>query len=99
MNGDAPIKHSDSDPLGTDDFARRLVGGPENPAVLRIKRGARRVDTYETIAVRTVNGFLAEAESFAALVRGGTWNGISERESIDVAVMLDALRAVVHHTR
>lgn len=73
--------------------------GAENPAVLRIKRGAGRVDAYETIAVRSVNGFLAEAESFAGLVRGGAWNGISERESIDVAVMLDALRALVHAAR
>ncbi len=70
--------------------------GPDNPAVLRIKRGAGRVDAYETIAVPHVNGFLAEAESFARLVRGGAWNGITERESIDVAEMLDALRALVH---
>ena len=72
---------------------------PENPAVLRIKLGSGRVDAYEEIAVPHVNGFLAEAESFAALVRGGAWNGITERESIDVAEMLDALRALVHTQR
>ncbi len=73
--------------------------GPENPAVLRLKRGAGRVDAYETIPVDNVNGFLAEAESFAALVRGGAWNGISERESIDVMTMLDELRALVQVAR
>jgi xylose dehydrogenase (NAD/NADP) len=73
--------------------------GPDAPAVLRIKRGAGRVDRYEEIAVPWVNGFRAEAESFAALVRGGTWNGITEQESIDVMIMLDVLRAAVQRQR
>ncbi len=73
--------------------------GPDTPAVLRIKRGAGRVDRYEDISVPWVNGFLAEAESFADLVRAGRWNGITAQESIDVMVMLDALRAEVQTRR
>lgn len=63
--------------------------------VIRIKRGVGRRDAYEEIEVPRANGFRAEAESFAALVGGGRWNGISEAESVDVAVMLDELRARV----
>jgi hypothetical protein len=32
-------------------------------------------------------------------VRGGTWNGITEQESIDVMIMLDVLRAAVQRQR
>ncbi len=49
----------------------------------------------ETIEVPGMNGFRAEAESFADLVNGGDWNGISRDESLDVAAMLDAARAQV----
>jgi predicted dehydrogenase len=39
------------------------------------------------------NGFLAEAESFAALVQQGPthWNGASPQESIDIALTLEAI--------
>jgi xylose dehydrogenase (NAD/NADP) len=51
-------------------------------------RGARRV-----IHTEAVNGFQAEAESFAALVRGepNAWNGATEAESIDIMTIIDAL--------
>ncbi len=67
----------------------------DRPAVLLLKKGgaAWNMD-YETIAVPGVNGFLAEAESFARLVQGGAdfWTGVSPEESIDIALTLDAMR-------
>jgi D-xylose 1-dehydrogenase (NADP+, D-xylono-1,5-lactone-forming) len=51
-------------------------------------RGARRV-----IHTEAANGFQAEAESFAALVRGepNAWNGATQAESIDIMTLVDAL--------
>ena len=49
----------------------------------------------ETVRVEAMNGFRAEAEAFADYVAGQPWNGIPERESIDVAGMLDTLRTMV----
>ena len=63
--------------------------------VLRIRRGSDRHAPYETVPVAGVNGFRAEAESFAELISGGAWNGITEQESLDVALMLDAAREQV----
>ncbi len=63
--------------------------------VIRIRRGADRQAPMETIEVPGMNGFRAEAESFADLVHGGEWNGIPPEESLDVAAMLDAARAQV----
>ncbi len=63
--------------------------------VIRIRRGPDRLAPIESIEVPGVNGFRAEAESFADLVQGGAWNGIPEHESLDVASMLDAARAQV----
>ncbi len=63
--------------------------------VLRLRRGSDRRAPVEEIRVAPANGFRAEAESFADAVRGGRWSGITEVESIDVAVMLDAARAQV----
>lgn len=74
-------------------FANHSDQGPV--PVIRIKRGVDRRDPYDVIEVPRINGFRAEAESFAALVAGGAWNGITEAESVDVAVMLDALREQV----
>lgn len=65
------------------------------PPVLRIRRGSDRLAPYETVSVPGVNGFRAEAESFAELIVGGRWNGITEQESLDVAAMLDAARAQI----
>jgi predicted dehydrogenase len=46
------------------------------------------------IHTESANGFLAEAESFAAMVRQGAahWNGATRAESIDIMMTLDALR-------
>jgi predicted dehydrogenase len=51
-------------------------------------RGARRV-----IHTDAANGFQAEAEAFAALVRGepDAWNGATETESVDIMTIVDAL--------
>ncbi len=65
------------------------------PPVLRIRRGSDRLAPWEVLPVPGLNGFLAEAEAFADLIAGKPWTGISEAESLDVAVMLDALRAQV----
>ncbi|MCC7055270.1 MAG: Gfo/Idh/MocA family oxidoreductase [Gemmatimonadaceae bacterium] len=74
-------------------FANHSDLGP--PPVIRIRRGTGRRDAWEEIEVARMNGFRAEAEAFAGYVRGAEWNGISEAESLDVAAMLDGLRALV----
>ncbi len=66
------------------------------PPVIRIRRGTVRDAPFEELPSPAVNGFLAEADSFAELVSGGEWNGITEVESVDVAAMLDAARSQVH---
>ncbi|MEO5923508.1 MAG: Gfo/Idh/MocA family oxidoreductase [Bryobacteraceae bacterium] len=64
----------------------------ESPATLQIKRGARGT-RYETVEAPAMNGFLAEAESFCDLVRHGPafWNGVTNEESIDILLTLDAI--------
>jgi D-xylose 1-dehydrogenase (NADP+, D-xylono-1,5-lactone-forming) len=65
------------------------------PAEFLIKRGIPADREYEKIQVPALNGFLAEAESFAALVRGGNpsarWDGASPEESVDIVSTLEAL--------
>ncbi len=63
----------------------------DRPVVLQLKRGAE----IELLEVAPVDGFRAEAESFAAAVRGGmgAWTGATPAESIELAVTLDAIRA------
>lgn len=64
------------------------------PPLLHLRRGARMVSsTEEVIETPGVNGFRAEAEAFAQRVAHGTerWNGSSTQESIDTAVILDAI--------
>ena len=58
---------------------------------LRTGSGAQAVDGI--IETPPINGFLAEAESFERLVRGGPahWIGATPEESIDIAMMLEAL--------
>jgi D-xylose 1-dehydrogenase (NADP+, D-xylono-1,5-lactone-forming) len=62
----------------------------DTPPVLRLRRGVGRQAPVEEIAVPGVNGFLAEAEAFAAHVAGAPWTGISEAESLDMAELLAA---------
>ncbi len=67
----------------------------ELPPILLLRRGRERSGTMETVRVAAMNGFRAEADAFADYVAGQPWNGIPERESIDVAAMLETLRALV----
>lgn len=63
------------------------------PPVLDVKRG-RGWDAARTIVeTASTNGFLAEADAFAALVADGPagWQGTTEQESVDIARTLDAL--------
>jgi D-xylose 1-dehydrogenase (NADP+, D-xylono-1,5-lactone-forming) len=66
------------------------IGGP--PEIV-LRRGIAVTEPTETIVVPSGNGFLAEAESFAAAVRLGPshWNGASEAESIDIMATLEAI--------
>ncbi len=67
----------------------------ELPPILLLRRGRERSGIVETVRVAAMNGFRAEAEAFADYVAGQPWNGIPERESIDVAAILETLRAMV----
>jgi D-xylose 1-dehydrogenase (NADP+, D-xylono-1,5-lactone-forming) len=62
-----------------------------------IKRGAGA--EFEAVRTEALNGFLAEAESFARLVRGprntltavAPWDGPSPAESVDIVLTLEAI--------
>lgn len=62
---------------------------------LRIQRGAPGTTPFDTETLPAGDGFLAEAESFARLLRQGPgqWNGASEAESIDTVRALAAIAA------
>jgi predicted dehydrogenase len=62
------------------------------PTVL-LKRGISWTATFETLTMPVTNGLRAEAEDFARLLRSGwaDWPGATERESIDIALMLEAI--------
>jgi xylose dehydrogenase (NAD/NADP) len=68
------------------------------PAGFLLKRGTGWDSEYEQVQAPALNGFLAEAESFAALVRGATpgWQGPSPEESVDIVMTLEALLASAH---
>ena len=65
------------------------------PPVLQIRRGAPITTPFEQVPVPEGNGFRLEAESFARLVRGdrAAWTGATVQESIDIARIMDAIRA------
>jgi len=67
----------------------------EGPLTLRIKRGAPGTVPFETETVAGGDGFRAEGESFARMVRLGAaeWNGATEAESIDTVLTLQAIAA------
>jgi predicted dehydrogenase len=69
------------------------------PAILELKRGSGWDAKRESIVNATTNGFLAQAESFCDLVAHGwdRWTGVSEQESIDIAVTMEALAASARH--
>lgn len=68
------------------------MGGPP---LLQIRRGIPAAVPFEAVDVPDGNGFQLETESFARLVRGeaGAWSGATPEESIDIMLMLDAIRA------
>lgn len=74
------------------DYLNHLT--PAAPGVLDISRGGWDA-SHETRRFDPVDGFRAEAESFADLVRGDPagWTGIGEAESIEVMEMLEAIIA------
>ncbi len=63
------------------------------PPLLDVRRGTGWDAERETIELPSTNGFLAEAESFYDLVRHGwsRWVGATPDESIDIALILDAV--------
>lgn len=63
----------------------------DRPATLSIKRSVAWDAPTDTIETTPTNGFLAEAESFADFVAGGTWNGTTEAESVDTLRILEAI--------
>ncbi len=74
----------------------------DRPAEFLVKRGSGADEDFETVQAPALNGFRAEAESFAGLIRGtnvsetGTsaasrWDGPSPQESIDIALTLEAI--------
>jgi D-xylose 1-dehydrogenase (NADP+, D-xylono-1,5-lactone-forming) len=68
------------------------IGGPP---VLQIRASKLQTVPLAPTDVPSGNGFLLEADSFARLLREGDdrWTGASVQESIDIALMLDAIRA------
>jgi hypothetical protein len=60
---------------------------------LRLKRDRAVIAPVETIAVDALDGFRAEAVSFARAIRLGAaeWNGASEAESVDTMLALKAI--------
>lgn len=62
---------------------------------LRIRRGVPGTVPFETEELAAGDGFRAEAESFARMVREGAaaWNGASEAESVDTVRALEAIAA------
>ncbi|MEQ1614415.1 MAG: Gfo/Idh/MocA family oxidoreductase, partial [Hyphomicrobiaceae bacterium] len=65
------------------------IGGSAN---ITVRRGAFATDPAEIVSLPDGNGFLAEALSFARLVKDGPafWNGATAEESIDIALTLEA---------
>ncbi len=62
---------------------------------LRIKRGVAGAVPFETEETPGGDGFRAEAESFAQMIRLGPahWNGASEAETVDTVMALHAIAA------
>ena len=62
------------------------------PAEFLVKRGIPADKDFEAVETIALNGFRAEAESFAGLVRGdGRWEGATPEQSVDIAITLEAI--------
>jgi predicted dehydrogenase len=93
--------------FGTANHRHAFIGGDEGAIMttflnhappgetleLQVKRTKVSNTPFETLTVPGTNGFLAEAESFAALVRGQAdgWTGVTPEESIDIMLTIDAI--------
>jgi len=73
-------------------FLNHTLGPAQAVLQLRVGTGKDAVDSI--VATSAVNGFLAEAESFARLVEYGPaeWSGATPEESIDIMATLEAIR-------
>jgi xylose dehydrogenase (NAD/NADP) len=73
------------------------TAGPTQ-AVLQLRVGTDKDAIDSTVQTAAVNGFLAEAEVFARLVREGPaqWPGPTPEESIDIALTLEAIIKSAH---
>jgi D-xylose 1-dehydrogenase (NADP+, D-xylono-1,5-lactone-forming) len=67
--------------------------GPANPPIMHLRRGKGWDAPNEVLEVPATNGFLAEAESFARLLRQGPayWTGASPDESVDIMLTIEAI--------
>ena len=74
------------------DYLNHLTA--DEPGILEVRRGGWE-QTVEHKAFGASSGFLAEAESFADLVRTGSsaWSGMTRTESLDVMRILEAIIA------
>lgn len=70
------------------------LGGP---ASIELRRGVPADALHETLVTETVNGFKAEAESFARLISEGeaAWTGATPQESFDIMSTIEALQASI----
>eukprot|EP01037_Dinobryon_pediforme_P004323 gene4323-4372_t len=66
---------------------------PSGSLPLRIKRGIPGTVPFDTETIEGGDGFGAEGNSFALMIRDGAqhWNGATEAESIDTAMALEAI--------
>ncbi len=65
----------------------------ETTLPIRVRRGTKATVPFETEQLPAGDGFKAEAESFARMIRQGAaqWNGASEAESVDTMTTLAAI--------
>jgi predicted dehydrogenase len=66
----------------------------EQPGELHLRSGAGADARDSVIQTQPANGFLSQAESFERLVREGPggWTGATPGESVDIMMILDAMR-------
>ncbi len=66
---------------------------PSGKLSLQVKRGREATAPYETLELPGLNGFRAEAESFAHLAAGRPelWSGATPEETMDIMLTLDAI--------
>jgi len=67
------------------------------PPIVNIRRGVAFDAPRETIECAATGGFLAEADAFHDLVRGGwdRWPGVTPEESVDIMLTIEAVAASI----